>query len=236
MMISILRKERLLKPQPEATVTVRNAELGVRNQGHSALSAVGPVFTINFIRSHQAPLLLRRALLSVTSGYLIASVALLMWLLGMSGAMHGELAGLHRTHGATLPTSGAVHGAARELDTVATVAQMQLDRLNGLMGVQRQSVPVAGKLAALTRTLPARTWITGLSGQQEGRTITIQAAYLIDPDAPYQLPAKAWIEALRADPAFGQGLSRLVLETSLRTRQGTAEVFTFALAAQWAGR
>ena len=63
--------------------------------------------------------------------------------------------------------------------------------------------------------------------------LAIEAIYLIDPEAPYELPVKRWTEALRADPVFGRGLKRIDLETSSQKIQGKAEVYTFTLAAEW---
>ena len=63
--------------------------------------------------------------------------------------------------------------------------------------------------------------------------MTVHAVYLIDPNRPYELPAKEWIEALRTDPRFREGLTRLELGSSSRTAQGRAELFAFELVAQW---
>ena len=92
---------------------------------------------------------------------------------------------------------------------------------------------MAAKLSGLTRTLPPRTWLTNLSGDRSGRTMTIQAAYLINPDAPYDLPTKAWLAALRDDPGFREGLTRLEMGQSSRKRVGDAELFHFDLEAAW---
>jgi Tfp pilus assembly protein PilN len=102
--------------------------------------------------------------------------------------------------------------------------------------LHQQRFPVGGKLAALSRTLPARTWITGLSGSREGRKLTVSAAYLVDADKPYELPTKSWIEALKADPRFSGGLKRLDLGSTSRKTQGTSELLAFDLIAEWSGQ
>ena len=63
--------------------------------------------------------------------------------------------------------------------------------------------------------------------------MTIQAAYLIDPEHPYELPATPWIQALKADPQFGVNLKRLDLQSSSRKTQGRSELFLFTLSAEW---
>ena len=101
------------------------------------------------------------------------------------------------------------------------------------IALKRQQVPVAGKLAGLTKTLPARVWVTQLSGNQGGRSVTLQGACLIDPDAPYEVPIKKWMAALKADPQFGSGLRSLNLESSSRKAQGKAQLLVFELSAEW---
>ena len=72
-----------------------------------------------------------------------------------------------------------------------------------------------------------------LSGSREDRTLTIHAMYLVDPEAPYALPANGWMEALTADPHFGQGLKRLELSASSRESKGRATLYAFTLIAEW---
>ena len=72
-----------------------------------------------------------------------------------------------------------------------------------------------------------------VSRKQDSRTLAIQAAYLVDPGAPYGLPTKAWMKALKADGYFSAGLNRLELKSSARKKQGLAELAVFELAGEW---
>ena len=116
---------------------------------------------------------------------------------------------------------------------LAASAKEDLARLTAMIAQQQPRFPVAGKVAALTKTLPPRTWITKISGKNDSRTLAIQAAYLVNPDAPYELPTKAWMQALRADAYFSSGLNRLELKSSARKKQGLAELALLELVAEW---
>ena len=119
------------------------------------------------------------------------------------------------------------------METLRERAAENVAKLNAIIAQEQQRFPIGEKLAALTRTLPARTWLTRLSGDRDGRTLTIQAVYLIHSDAPYDLPTKAWLAALKEDAHFREGLTRLEVGQSSRKRVGDAELFSFELVAAW---
>ena len=114
-----------------------------------------------------------------------------------------------------------------------TQAAQDLSQLNVATTMQMQKFPVGGKLAALVKTLPARTWMTALSGDREGRKMRVEATYLINPESPYEFPTKKWIEALKADPSFRYRLKRVDLGNSSQKVQGKVELFSFDLTAEW---
>lgn len=232
-------------PAPEANVVsevpsdpaalLRNAKHAGESRNRPAPLAppvVEPVFSINFIRHETVPLRVRRALVYAGLGYLVLNVGLLI----------GLLATTYQTRQARRSLQGALQQVAsadavaalpQEMEEVRSRAREHLQQLNAMVSFQKQQFPVGGKLAALTATLPARTWIAELNGQRESRTVTVHAMYLVDPERPYELPTKEWIDALRADPRFREGLTRLELGSSSRGAQGRAELFSFDLIAQW---
>ena len=121
--------------------------------------------------------------------------------------------------------------AMADLQAQAAIETTELTAMNAQLATR---FPVGAKLAALTTTLPARTWLTGLEAKRDASTLTIRAAYFIDPEHPYELPTTRWIQALKADPTFGRGLKRLDLQNSSRQTQKRAELFAFTLLAEWA--
>ena len=190
-------------------------------------------FSINFVRREVLVHRIRRVLILAAVGYLLANVLLMVWLLSTALLVSGQAWQLQAKLHQKLPTAAASKVLYREMETLQEQAVRDLARMNAIVAVQRQRFLVSNKLAALTKTLPDRTWITGLSGRREGSTLTVQASYLIDPGAPQQLPMKKWMAALREDPQFGQGLKRLDVSASSRKRQGRSERFDFELIAEW---
>jgi Tfp pilus assembly protein PilN len=190
-------------------------------------------FSINFLRHETVPRFLRRALVYAAIGYLAVNLVVSIVIVGMTLEARSEWTSLRAEveQGLHAP----VEAAALTKDMLALQDRFSgnLERVSALVALQQQRFPVGGRLAALTRTVPPRTWITAVSGEREGRKLTISASYLVDPDKPYELPTKAWIEALRADPRFSQGLKRLDLGSTSRKTQGTAELLAFDLAAEW---
>ena len=183
------------------------------------------VFAINFVRPHPLKAYAQRVLPIVTRAYLAANVAVCLALVASACYLWIRHSG---------PSTVASPAAA--LDEIAVLqqhAKQNLAELSAGIALQQQQFPAAGKLAALANTLPPRTWMTGIEGKREGRAITIRALYIIDPEKPYELPAKGWIDALKADPVFGRQLKQLSLVQSSRESRGNAELFSFELAAEW---
>ena len=191
------------------------------------------VFSINFIRHTTVPRAVRRALVYVALGYLVVNVAVMIGLLGAAGRSRAEWRALQATLKGQAASSAEVSAMKQEMATLHDRADGDLAQLNAFLALQQQRFPVGAKLSSLSKTVPARTWITGLSASREARTLTVQASYLIDAKKPYDLPTKEWIAELKADPDFRQGLKRLDLGSSSRKIQGNAELFVFELIAEW---
>jgi Tfp pilus assembly protein PilN len=193
----------------------------------------GAVFSINFVRHETVPLRIRRTVISVALGSCLVNASIMVGLIGMALHARQQWQQVQAKVQRQMPSAVEISATTQEMETLHERAIQDLTDLNAAISLHSQRFPIGGKLAALTKTLPARTWITGLSGNRENRTVTIQAIYLIDLENPYDLPTKEWIEALKADPHFRQGLTRLDLGTSSRTTEGRAKLFSFELVAEW---
>lgn len=184
------------------------------------------VFEINFLR-HPAPsAAIQQGLFVLGAIYLLANVVVTGWLLftGVSAAWNTV-----RSESRASSRSAA----AQDLGVLYQRANQELVQLQGIVDSQRARFLAGGRLAALTETLPARTWISGISGDRAEHSIILRAEYLIDPDHPYEVPARDWMETLRADPRFGNGLKKLDMASSSRRTQGNAELLSFELVAEW---
>ncbi len=193
----------------------------------------GEPFAVNFARQHSLPLSMRRVLAKAAIAYAAIHVAVLLLLLGT--ALRAVLAShdLERQLQAQKSSPAMVSAIQHEIATLKGQAGHDLTQLNTVIAQEQQRFPVAGKLAALAKTVPARTWITSIASNQEHRSFTIQAAYAVDPEEPYALPTKAWIEALKADPVFSRNLKQLELRSSSKKTQGKAELALLELNAEW---
>ena len=191
------------------------------------------VFSINFLRHEILPLRVRRTLASLAVAYLILHAGMAVALIGSGITAQREWRQIQAHIKGQAPSSGAIRAMRQDMGALHQQATKELTELNAMVALERQRFPVGAKLSTLTKTLPARTWITGLSGKRDGHTLTVQAAYLVDPESPYDLPTKAWIGSLKSDAAFSRGLKRLELGASSRKHQGTAELFTFELVGEW---
>ena len=189
-------------------------------------------FSINFARHTLLSPRLRRALVSLTAGYLLTGAVCGCLLLGLTLWTHLDARRLQQRLGHT-GTPAAEQASRQAMADLRAQAGLQTTQLHAMSAQLAMRFPVGAKLAALTTTLPARTWVTGLEAKRDAHTLTIHAAYLIDPEHPYELPTTRWIETLKADPAFGHGLKRLDLQGSSRKTQGRAELFVFTLSAEW---
>jgi len=188
-----------------------------------------PIFTINFIRRHAYAPHIQKWLMGLAGWYLLINAVVAVGLVAEASSSYRDWRAL-RAEAQRSGTAAATPLARdRDIERLHQRAAEDLAALRALIARQQAVFPVAGKLAALTTTLPARTWITGISGDRAGRTLTVRASYLINPEAPYDLPVNGWIESLKSDPRFGGGLQRLELGLSSRQSQGSSTVFTFEL-------
>ena len=194
--------------------------------------AAATPFTINFIRREVIPLRAQWALIVGALGYVAVNGIVMIGLILWSAQIRRQGEPIQRQLQGALPSAG-IGAIQRELKTLSEQAAQQLEDLQSLVAIQAQRFPIGGKLAAITRTLPPRTWVTGTSGDRAERTLRVQAAFFVNPDSPYELPTKSWMEALRGDPVFSQGLERLEVSSSARKKQGQAEVVSFELIAEW---
>ena len=207
------------------------SENGHKTHGAPAKAAVAPasgaeaVFRVNFVRGATTPRTVRAGLLLASAVWIGLNAVALIALTGSGTQAIQERFSL----GAATTSREAV----QEMSVLYSQGQQRVTDLTAQLALRRQELPLGGKLAALKRTLPARVWVTELSAGRTERTLRLRAAYLLDDDSPSELPTGPWIAALKADPAFAAGLTRLDLGASSRQTQGRAELFTFELIAEW---
>ena len=217
---------------------IGDAELGVRNEQPIPQSAIQTpnseaVFTINFLRHEVIPLSVRRALIFAALAYLAAHLLFLGYLGSIAASSRAEWKKVQAGLQGELPSAVALTDLKAEMSTMQENAAKELGELNRIIARKREEFPFGGKLGAIARTLPARTWVTALSGDRENRRLTIQATYLVNPESPYDNPTKKWIEALKADPSFGSRLKRCDLGASSQKMQGKVEIYSFELVSEW---
>ena len=188
-------------------------------------------FSINFARRQILPEGVRRAGAYAVVGFLGFQVLLAAWLVSGSMSAFAQSQYLEaRLRKQAVAPSGSL---AKEMQGLQQHAAANLARMNTAVAIEQEQFPAAGKLAVLAKTLPARTWVTGLSSSRGKRNLTVQARALIDPAKPNQIPAGSWVEALKADPKFSRGLKRISVGASTRGKQGQAEYADFELNAEW---
>ena len=205
----------------------------VESEPRKGFSSEG-VFSINFIRSEFLSVRTRRLIIYAAVGYLAFNILWAAGLAGKSAYTYMKVLGLEKQLGKFSSSAPSQRMATSEMETLYERAVQDVGQVNSLANFLKRRFPAAGKLDALGRTLPARIWITEISGSRDSRALTVHATYLVDSGKPYELPTKAWIEALKADPNFGRGLKRLELGNSFQKTQGSAELFSFELLAEWA--
>jgi len=196
-------------------------------------NVAGEVFSINFIRGEFLPPRVRRTFLAAGFWWLIVNGLVLVGLLLMVAGTHQQSRRLQTAVQQRIASASTVGGASQQIEALREQAAQNVSKLNAIIALEQQRFPTGSKLAALTRTLPARTWVTSISGDRGARTLHVQAAYLINPASPYDLPTKEWLAALKDDPGFREGLARLEVGPSSRKRVGEAELFSFELIGQW---
>ena len=215
---------------PAATTAVTAASGAPDRRAHVAAP---DLFAINFARGHMLPLRYRRWLTWTGAGALAVNVAVAAVLLVMASRSRWDWSRLRNQLQTESSSAAAGDALKHDMSVLRERATDDLDQLNMMLALERPRFAVGGRLGGLTRTLPARTWVTSVSADREHRTLKVEASYLIDPDRPYELPTKTWVERLQADAQFSQGLKRLELGESTRKMQGQAELFCFTLMAEW---
>jgi len=195
-------------------------------------SDIQMAFSINFVRKQSRSIHMRRVGVIVLSVYALGQILLMGWLFVSAQSSWVETQEIQGRSSWT-EEADALAQTREQVEQLHTRAIEDLGQVQRVLGSQKERFFAGGKIATLTRTLPARTWITQLSGDRQSHQIKAQAAYWINPEAPYELPVKEWIKQLHEDTSFSQNLSRLEIGTSSRQKLGKAELYTFTLIAQW---
>lgn len=195
----------------------------------------GEVFSINFIRGEFWHSALKRIAVYVGFAYLTVNAVVLIWFLTSSLVSFTQRSALQMKFQDKVVSSGFSSDSFRaDLDLLYTAAAKDLKELNSIVTIKKRRFLTSGKLAALAETLPARTWVNRIFSTRDRRTLKIEANYLIDLEKPNDLPVRGWMEALKADPRFNQGLKKFDMGASSRkTEGGNAELFAFELLAEW---
>ena len=191
------------------------------------------VFAIDFVRGRRLPSWVQYALVYIAFGFILLNLIVTLLLFVVAGQTRREW----RHVKGMLSQQTSVETIAQlkaKLAPLQETAEQQLTGLERAVALQRVRFAMADKLAAVAKTVPVRTWITGMTGDRERRTLTIHATCMADPASPSaELPMKGWVDALRADRAFADGLKRLEIGASSRTMVGKTEVYLFDLTPEW---
>ncbi len=216
-----------------AVVMIEEREQKVSKEHAVRISNHDEVFTINFARHESLPLRIHRTLVHVALVYLVISVIFMIGLVVV--ALHSRTLSkkLQTEIQGQMALSSTDLSALKRMDNLSGHAAENLNKLNAITTLNKQQFLIGEKLAALAATLPARTWIARLSSKRDERTIKIEAIYLVDPEKPYEIPTKDWIEKLKFDARFSHGLKQLELGPTSRKTQGNAELFSFELLTSW---
>ncbi|HEX9779631.1 MAG TPA: hypothetical protein VGB20_00270 [bacterium] len=190
-------------------------------------------FAINFIRADERALRWRRLFILLAGVYLLANLAVAFELTNRAQREALLTSHLEARLGSAIGTPEGRVALEERLDALHAQAESDLASLRAVAKARLESFPLSAKHAALARTVPARTWITRIMAVRKDHSMGIHASYVIDPEEPYALPAKAWMDALREDPDFGPGLESLELGASSRKSVGSSLVYEFLLQAKW---
>ncbi len=193
----------------------------------------GRGFSINLVHQEVASLRVRHLVAGAVAAYLVINAAILIWFLRDMAL--AEVQG-RRIQAELQRHSSAVTLAAlkQEIEALNGRAKEESAQLHAIVAQQQEQFPIGGRLAILVKTLPERTWITGLSGDRERRSLTVRVSCLVDPVAPNLLPAEDWTRILKADAVFSQGLTHLeVTSSSQQTQQGRAQRMDYEWVARW---
>ena len=192
------------------------------------------VFSINFIRRPFIPLSTKRLLIRWILIYVLVQIVLIGLLFLVTFAVNLKTNKLEQKISKSISPLSSSRLIKSEMNNLKIDLSVGLNRLRSLIELEKSRFQIADKLAGLARTLPSRTWITGLSGNQGPRTLAIKAAYAVDSkDQTFQPPTKEWFAALRSDPDFGQGIKRIELQKTSERRQGNAKIYVFDVLAEW---
>ncbi len=190
-------------------------------------------FAINFIRRESHPTGIRLVSAYAVIGYLTVSTLLAIGLIVISAIFVIQSHQLQADLRSRLPNPAALALFKKEMRELDHQMVSELGQFNTIANLKKQRFLVGEKLTALGKTLPAKTWVVQISGQRMARSIDLQAAYLLDSGTAYKVPANQWVQALRDEPLFNQGLKAVESSSSSRKRQGDSELLLFNLSADW---
>ena len=190
-------------------------------------------FAINFVRGETLPPWVRLASAYAVISTLAVGLLLALYLVVASAAFFFQSHQLQAKLRGRLPTPAALAVLKQEMQELDDQAVFDLAQFKTFSNLQKQRFLAGERLAALARTLPARTWVVQISGQRAERSMDLQAAYLVDSGTPYKIPAKNWVQDLQADPVFKNGLRGVSIGSSSRKTQGNSELYLFNLSADW---
>ena len=192
-----------------------------------------PIFRINFSRNNFISDVVRKNTVYGVIIYLIAHLIISLVMAGAAADTGRRFHHLASSLEAKLPESVKIE----ELNAQMGGLYQELSERGRFMGIfirlGQDRFAAAGKLAALARTLPAKTWLTKVHGSKSDKSLKVDALYYIAPDEPFELPVNAWMEKLKQDPVFSEGLLKIELKKSAQERKGTAELQMFEIEARW---
>lgn len=197
------------------------------------LNAAVPVFSINFIRKESLALRVRHALIYGALVISTVQIVIFLVLVVMASMIHGAVKNERARPQLQNLSSNSIPVIYDEISSLDRKAGRTLAQLNTRIEQEALRFPIGGKLAALSKTIPPRTWITKIKGDHSRRSMKIYANYVLDSENPQILPVKDWIDALHEDSAFSSELKQLEMVSSSRSQQGKAKLFSFEIQAEW---
>ena len=190
-------------------------------------------FSINLIRSKNFFVLHRQMIFFTALAYLMAQSLLFLFLFFWGMGLQVEAIKLHRDFQKEFPSGSSEKEFEAHLDDLYEKAGVSLKDLDAVIAIEKDKFQIAGKLAGIARTIPPRTWVTSIKLDGWRRSMMLEARFLVDVADPYQLPTKKWIDALKNDPTFGEGLEQIDYLQSSQTQVGHAEIGFFEIEARW---
>ncbi len=191
------------------------------------------VFSINFIRKPFLPLHIKQLIVCLVVVYFAVQTLILLSMLSTASITNFKSNRLEKLIIKQSPSSSR-EGIKTEMNELKNELSNCLSQLNAFIKIEEEQFQVADKLAALSRTLPRRTWLTDLEGDQSTRTLKMKAVYLVNPkNKSQQAVTQEWFNAFRADPDFGDGIKHIELQKFSEKRQGSANLNMFEIFAEW---